>query len=46
LPFTFDENKVNTTVITHEIIENYLAQIVILLQEILNVEIPFEEKIN
>jgi hypothetical protein len=46
LPFTFEENKVKTTVITHEIMENYLAQIVILLQEILNVEIPFEEKIN
>ena len=45
LPFTFEENKVKTTVITHEIMENYLAQIVVLLQEILNVEIPFEEKI-
>jgi ATP-dependent helicase/DNAse subunit B len=45
LPFTFEENKVKTTVITEEIMENYLAQIVVLLQEILNVEIPFEEKI-
>lgn len=45
LPFTFEENKVKTTVITEEIMENYLAQIVVLLQEILNVEIPFEEKL-
>jgi hypothetical protein len=45
LPFTFEENKVKTTVITKEIMENYLAQIVVLLQEILNVEIPFEEEI-
>ena len=46
LPFTFEENKVKTTVITEEIMENYLEQIVVLLQEILNVDIPFEEKIN
>ena len=45
LPFTFEENKVKTTVITEEIMENYLTQIVVLLQEILNVEIPFEEKL-
>jgi hypothetical protein len=46
LPFTFEENKVKTTAITEAIMENYLAQIVVLLQEILNVVIPFEEKIN
>ena len=46
LPFTFDENKEKTTAITEAIMENYLAQIVVLLQEILNVVIPFEEKIN
>jgi hypothetical protein len=46
LPFTFEENKVKTTVITEEIMENYFEQIVVLLQEILNVDIPFEEKIN
>jgi len=46
LPFTFEENKVKTTAITETIMENYLAQIVVLLQEILNVVIPFEEKIN
>ena len=45
LPFTFEENKEKTTAITEEIMENYLAQIVVLLQEILNVAIPFEEKI-
>ena len=44
LPFTFEENKVKITAITEEIMENYLEQIVVLLQEILNVEIPFEEK--
>jgi hypothetical protein len=46
LPFTFDENKVKTTVITEEIMQNYLEQMVILLEEILNVTIPFKEKIS
>lgn len=46
LPFTFDENKVKTTVITEEIMQNYLEQMVILLEEILNITIPFKEKIS
>jgi len=45
LPFQFKPEKEATDVITAEIMQNYLEQIVILLQEILNVDIPFEEKI-
>ena len=33
-------------IISDEIMENYLEQLVILVKEILNVDIPFEEKIN
>ncbi|WP_333599609.1 PD-(D/E)XK nuclease family protein [Flavobacterium sp.] len=46
LPFNFKQDKEVSESITPEIMENYLEQIVILLQEILNIEIPFEEKIN
>lgn len=44
LPFQFKPGKEAVTVISPEIMENYLGQLVILLQEILNVDIPFEEK--
>jgi hypothetical protein len=43
LPFAFEENKIKTTVITKEIMENYLAQMVVLLQEIMNIDKSFEE---
>ena len=46
LPFKFKEGKEVTTVVDAVILENYLNELVILLKEILNVEIPFEEKIN
>ena len=46
LPFNLKQDKEITEVVTHEIMSDYLEQIVILLQEILNVEIPFEEKLN
>ena len=45
LPFQFKPDKEAAVLITGEIMENYLEQIVILLQEILNVDIPFEEKL-
>lgn len=45
LPFNFKVNKEVTETITPEIMENYLEEIVVLLSEILNPEIPFEEKI-
>ena len=45
LPFNFTQNKEATEVITPEIMSNYLEQIVILLQNIFNENIPFEEKI-
>ncbi|MGL2965543.1 PD-(D/E)XK nuclease family protein [Flavobacterium sp. XGLA_31] len=46
LPFTFKQEKETTEVITPEIMESYLEQVVLLLQEILDISIPFEEKIN
>ena len=44
LPFTFKEDKDITTIITNDIMLNYLDEIVLLLNEILEVTIPFEEK--
>jgi ATP-dependent helicase/DNAse subunit B len=46
LPFQFKQDKDVIAKISGEIMENYLEQIVILLQEILNKDVPFEEKIN
>jgi hypothetical protein len=46
LPFQFKQDKDVTATISGEIMENYLEQILILLQEILNKDFPFEEKIN
>ena len=45
LPFQFKPEKDAVDIISAEIMENYLEQIVILLKEILNVDVPFEEKI-
>ena len=45
LPFKFSQDKVVLDIVSSEILENYSEQIVILLQEILNMEIPFEEKL-
>ena len=45
LPFQFKPEKEAIDIISGEIMENCLEQIVILLQEILNVDVPFEEKI-
>ena len=45
LPFQFKQDKEVSGIISSDIMENYLDQIVILLQEILNVDVPFEEKI-
>ena len=46
LPFQFKQDKDIAAVISPEIMESYLEQLVILLQEILDVELPFEEKTN
>ncbi|MBC7493991.1 MAG: hypothetical protein H7221_03205, partial [Flavobacterium sp.] len=43
LPFTFKVGKVETTIITDEILDNYCAQIVLLLNEILDQNLPFKE---
>lgn len=44
MPFQFKKEKAVAAIVTAEIMENYLEQIVVLLQEILNVDLPFEEK--
>ncbi len=44
LSFNFKEGKEVTEVISSEIMENYLEEIVVLLNEILNVDVAFEEK--
>ena len=46
LPFQFKQEKEAIDIISPEIMEDYLEQMVILLKEILNMEVPFEEKIN
>ncbi|WP_281227544.1 PD-(D/E)XK nuclease family protein [Flavobacterium aquiphilum] len=45
LPFNIKEEKESIAIISDEIQSNYLEQIVLLLNEILDVTIPFEEKI-
>lgn len=45
LPFNFKEDKEVQQIINQEIMANYLEEIVLLLKEILNESIPFEEKI-
>ncbi len=45
LPFTFKDGKQEKRIIDKEILSNYKDQIVLLLNEILNESMPFEEKI-
>jgi hypothetical protein len=45
LPFNFKEDKEINSIINDEILGNYLEQMVLLLSEILDENIPFEEKI-
>ena len=45
LPFNFKQDKEVSEVITSEIMSEYLEQIVLLLEEILNENVAFEEKI-
>ncbi|MBC7524183.1 MAG: PD-(D/E)XK nuclease family protein [Flavobacterium sp.] len=44
LPFKFKEGKEVFDVITPQIMQNYVEEIVVLLNEILNVDVAFEEK--
>jgi len=46
LPFGFKEVKELDITVTKEILNSYLQEIVVLLNEIFDVSIPFEEKIN
>jgi hypothetical protein len=45
LPFNFKEGKEENKIIDEEILSNYLEQMVLLLNEILDEETPFEEKV-
>jgi hypothetical protein len=45
LPFNFVENKEVFEVISPEIMESYLEEVVVLLDEILSVDVAFEEKL-
>lgn len=45
LPFSFKEGKEETSIINERILNDYLEQMVVLLNEVLDVEKPFEEKI-
>ncbi|SDX58131.1 PD-(D/E)XK nuclease family protein [Flavobacterium degerlachei] len=45
LPFNFKEEKDVNMIINEEVMANYLEQIVLLLNEILDVSVPFEEKV-
>jgi len=45
LPFNFKEEKEGNMIVNQEVMNNYLEQIVLLLNEILDVSIPFEEKV-
>jgi hypothetical protein len=46
LPFAIKKGKEIMTAITTEILENFKTEIIVLITEILDVEFPFEEKIN
>ena len=45
LPFAYKEDKIANSVISETIMDNYLNQIILLLEEILDADIPFHEKI-
>ena len=45
LSFNFKEDKEVSVIINEEILSNYLEQMVLLLSEILDANLPFEEKI-
>jgi hypothetical protein len=45
MPFTFKVGKEINTIIDKEMLQDYLEQIVVILREILDENIPFEEKV-
>ncbi len=45
LPFVYKEDKIANSIINETIMDNYLNQIILLLEEILDVDIPFQEKV-
>ena len=46
LPFIFKEDKTETTLINTEIMSKYVEELVVLLSEILDNTIDFEEKVT
>jgi ATP-dependent helicase/DNAse subunit B len=45
LPFIFRQDKTEVSIVTEDISGNYIEQLVILLKEILDVEVPFVERV-
>lgn len=45
MPFNFKVDKEEIAIINEDISQNYIEELVLLLNEILNETIPFEEKI-
>jgi hypothetical protein len=45
LPFVYKEDKISNSIINETIMDNYLNQIILLLEEILDENIPFHEKV-
>ena len=45
LPFIFKEGKEETSIVSNDVMQNYLEQIVGLLADIMNEDIPFTEKL-
>ena len=45
LPFAFKEGKEANSVINQAVLDSYIEEMVLLLREILDVAIPFEEKV-
>jgi len=46
LPFTFKEDNANVSIVNKDIADNYTEQLVLLLNEILDPNIPFTEKLT
>jgi ATP-dependent helicase/DNAse subunit B len=45
LPFTVKSDNQESTIITEDVLQNFINEIVVLLQEIFDTKIPFEEKL-
>jgi hypothetical protein len=46
LPFLLKNDDANSTIITAQVLDNFMNEIVVLLKEIFDTKIPFEEKVE